>query len=73
MHDYISGVVPAAAHVSFRQSTVLVASLALLQFVSSYFWNRYMERYHMLLEVPISSPKKVESFQLETMRSASFW
>ena len=59
--------------VTFRQSTILVASLSLLQLISSYFWNRYMEQYHMLLKVPRLSTKIVESFQLETMRSASFW
>ena len=61
---------------AFKQSTVIVASLSLLQFTSSYFWNRYMEQYHYLLEVPIAtetSTGNAESFQLETMRSASFW
>jgi len=62
---------------SFKQSTVVVACLSLLQFLSSWFWNRYMEKYHMLLEVPIqttaTSSGTAESFQLETMRSAAFW
>ena len=61
---------------AFKQSTVIVTSLSLLQFISSYFWNRYMEQYHYLLEVPIAtetSAGNAENFQLETMRSASFW
>ena len=59
---------------TFKQSTVIVTSLSLLQFLSSYFWNRYMEQYHYLLEVPISTHTgNAEGFQLETMRSATFW
>ena len=59
---------------TFKQSTVIVTSLSLLLFVSSNFWNRYMEQYHYLLEVPITTHNgNAEGFQLETMRSASFW
>lgn len=62
---------------SFKQCNVIVASLCFLQFISSYFWNRYMENYHMLLEVPMqtkmTSTGTAETFQLETMRSAAFW
>ena len=54
----------------FKQCNVIVASLALLQFISSYFWNRYMENYHLLLENPMQT---AQTFQLETMRSAAFW
>lgn len=61
--------------ISFRQSTVIVASLSLLMFLSSYFWNRYMEQYHLLLEIPLGSPSgnNAEKIQLDTIRSAPFW
>lgn len=62
---------------SFKQCNVIVASLCFLQILSSYFWNRYMENYHMILEVPMqtkmTSTGTAETFQLETMRSAAFW
>ena len=71
------GLVSPSGNFAFKQSTFVVASLSLLQFVSSYFWNRYMEKYHMLLEVPLqakgTASGTAESFQLETMRSAAFW
>ena len=75
--NFLSWIIQIKRGLSFKQSTVLVASLSLLQFVSSWFWNRYMEKYHMLLEVPIhtlaNASGTAESFQLETMRSAAFW
>ncbi len=66
-----------AAVMSLKQCNVTVACLSFLQFLSSYFWNRYMENYHVLLEVPANKhgqlAANVEGFQLETMRSAAFW
>ena len=42
--------------------------------LSSTFWNRYMEQYHMLLEIPIKAETgNAEKFQLDTLRSATFW
>jgi len=60
----------------FRQSTLIVSCLSVLMFFSSCFWNRYMEQYHMLLEMPIKTETasgNAEDFQLDTLRSATFW
>ena len=51
----------------------IIASIMVL---SSTFWNRYMEQYHMLLEIPIKAETasgNAEKFQLDTLRSATFW
>jgi hypothetical protein len=59
-----------------RHSTVIVACLSLMLFLASDLWNRYMEQYHVLLEVPIATATaagNAEKLQLETVRSASFW
>jgi len=62
--------------ISFRQSTVIVVCMASIMVLSSTFWNRYMEQYHMLLEIPIKAETasgNAEKFQLDTLRSATFW
>jgi hypothetical protein len=49
------------------------------QFISSVFWNRYMQQYHTLLELPHLSVDShlgmgdVQKFQTDTLQSAPFW
>ena len=49
------------------------------QFLSSVFWNRYMQQYHTLLELPHVSVDShlgmgdVQKFQTDTLQSAPFW
>lgn len=58
----------------YSQTCVSIFCLSLLQLTSSIFWNRYIQSYHTLLEVPvISSPINIETMQISTMQSASFW
>jgi len=58
----------------YSQTCVSIVCLSLLQIFSSIFWNRYIQTYHTLLEVPvISAPVNMEVMQTNTMQSASFW
>lgn len=61
---------------SFKQSTITVMCLSWMLFIASYFWNRYMEQYHLLLEVPMASESasgSAQELQTDTLRSAAFW
>jgi hypothetical protein len=58
----------------YSQTCISIVCLSLLQVFSSIFWNRYIQSYHTLLEVPvISAPVNMEVMQTNTMQSASFW
>jgi hypothetical protein len=39
-------------HLIIRQCWAIAFCMSLQQFVSSVFWNRYMQQYYTLLEVP---------------------
>ena len=56
---------PSVASRLFRLSTVTIGALLAQQFFSSLFWNRYMQGFHQLLEVPVpAAPKAAEAFQV---------
>ena len=51
----------------FRVSTVTILALLAQQFFSSLFWNRYMQGFHQLLEVPVPAAQKAaEAFQVRS-------
>lgn len=59
---------------AYSQTCVSIFCLSLLQILSSVFWNRYIQSYHTLLEIPVvSAPINMEVMQRNTMQSASFW
>ena len=72
-------IVPAVYWIEFHPYYLFCPFLiiiASMMFLSSMFWNRYMEHYHMLLEIPIKAETasgNAEKFQLDTLRSATFW
>ena len=58
----------------YSQTCVSIFCLSLLQLLSSIFWNRYIQSYHTLLEIPVvSAPVNMEVMQRNTIQSASFW
>ena len=58
----------------YSQTCVSIFCLSLLQVLGSIFWNRYIQGYHTLLEIPVvSAPINMEFMQTQTMQSASFW
>lgn len=58
----------------YSQTCISIFCLSLLQVLSSVFWNRYIQSYHTLLEIPVvSAPVNMEVMQRNTIQSASFW
>ena len=58
----------------YSQTCISIWCLSILQVLGSIFWNRYLQSYHTLLEIPVvSAPINMEFMQIQTMQSASFW
>ena len=56
---------------TMRHALMTALSISLLQFLSSVFWNRFIQLSHIHLEVPVNSI--VEDFQISVLQSTSFW